>query len=62
MKCPLGYYQPERGESECIICGDGQTTEQVGTDTKTGCIRELKILLSNGWIILYMNNKYLKHF
>eukprot|EP00105_Crassostrea_gigas_P044581 XP_019928729.1 PREDICTED: signal peptide, CUB and EGF-like domain-containing protein 1 [Crassostrea gigas] len=38
MKCPLGYYQPKRGENDCIKCGDGQTTEQVGTDTMTGCI------------------------
>lgn len=53
MKCPLGYYQPERGESKCIECGDGQTTEQVGTDTKTGCIRELKIRSSNGLIFIF---------
>nr|XP_034312620.1 uncharacterized protein LOC105346442 isoform X2 [Crassostrea gigas] len=38
MKCPLGYYQPNRGESVCIECGDGKTTEQVGTYSKTGCI------------------------
>lgn len=61
MKCPLGYYQPERGESKCIECDDGQTTEQVGTDTMTGCIRELKILLSNG-SFLYRKKKYLKHY
>lgn len=53
MKCPLGYYQPERGESVCIECGDDQTTEQVGTDTKTGCIRELKILLLNGSFLFF---------
>lgn len=40
MKCPLGYYQPNRGEDDCIKCGDSQTTEQVGTYSKTGCIRE----------------------
>lgn len=56
MKCPLGYYQPKRGESVCIECGDGQTTEQVGTDTKAGCIRELKILLSNGSFLYLRKN------
>lgn len=61
MKCPLGYYQPKRGENDCIKCGDGQTTEQVGTDTMTDCIRELKILLSNG-SFLYWKKKYLKHY
>lgn len=44
MKCPLGYYQPNRGESVCIECGDGKTTEQVGTYSKTGCIREFNFL------------------
>ena len=39
-KCPIGEYQPMRGQSSCMPCVSGNTTEAVGTDVMTKCVRK----------------------
>ncbi|XP_061175629.1 proprotein convertase subtilisin/kexin type 5-like [Saccostrea echinata] len=38
MKCPVAYYQPNRGQSVCLQCSAKQTTEQEGTVYQADCV------------------------
>ena len=37
-KCPLGSYQPDQGQRECISCGQNFTTTLNGTSKESDCI------------------------
>ena len=37
-KCPLGTYQPDQGQKECIPCGQNFTTSLNGTSKESDCI------------------------
>ena len=37
-KCPLGTYQPDQGQKECILCGQNFTTALNGTSKESDCI------------------------
>ena len=37
-KCPLGTYQPDQGQKECIPCGQNFTTTLNGTSKESDCI------------------------
>ena len=37
-KCPLGTYQPDQGQKECILCGENLTTALNGTSKESDCI------------------------
>lgn len=55
MKCPLGYYQPERGQSDCIQCLTDQTTEQEGRINQADCIRTyIFVDCYSIWILWYL--------
>ena len=36
--CPLGTYQPDQGQKECILCGQNFTTALNGTSKESDCI------------------------
>ena len=36
-KCPVGTYQPKSGQSRCIPCGEGLTTEDEGATNRQQC-------------------------
>lgn len=40
--CPLGTYQPEFGQTQCIKCSEGYTTSAVGSTNYLQCIPILK--------------------
>ena len=46
-KCPVGTYQSKSGQSKCIPCGNGMTTESEGSTNPQQClaISKLKFLL-----------------
>ena len=37
-ECPLGTYQPDQGQRECILCGQNFTTALNGTSKESDCI------------------------
>ena len=36
--CPLGQYQPRRGQTQCLQCGPGQTTVLEGSRRAADCV------------------------
>ena len=38
--CPLGYYQPIKGQESCITCPEGENTSSIATIHREQCIRK----------------------
>ena len=43
--CPIGFYQDQPGQLQCIGCNPGETTLQIASNSSADCQSELQLLV-----------------